>query len=256
MAATSNPLSCKNCGYANEGERVYCHNCGTKLDRSLLPPPSEPVETLAKKQRRIRKIVMPSRGVFVGAGKTLIYTVLWSMVTAAAILTLLPPDGIPPEKKKDDLLDVRGLTSELEDDIQTSAPVKVTMTEAEINDYLQYTVKPAPSAMVGDSVGFERTFVKLEEGMIRITAEGKVFNHPIYSTIYYRLGIKGDKLDATVQGGNFGRLRIHPNLMVNIAPVFGNLWAALKRDKRALDHCQSIEVHADHVDVVTVPAAQ
>ena len=30
-------LTCGQCGYANEPERVYCHNCGSKLDRSVLP---------------------------------------------------------------------------------------------------------------------------------------------------------------------------------------------------------------------------
>jgi len=256
MAVKSNPLTCKQCGYANEGERVYCHNCGTKLDRSLLPANPEPVETLAKKQKRIKNIVTPSRGFFAGSGKMLVMTLFYSALAAAVILMALPPDGVPPEKNKQDLLDVRGLAMELEDDIQSTAPVSVTMSEAEINDYLQYTVKPAPSTWAGDSVKFERPFVNLDEGMIRITAEGKIFNWPIYSTVYYRLAIKDNKLDATVKGGNFGRLMIHPNLMMNIAPVFQNLWAALKRDKKSLDHCQSVDVHKGHVDVVTLPVAQ
>ena len=29
-------LTCKECQHVNEEARIYCHNCGTKLDRSLL----------------------------------------------------------------------------------------------------------------------------------------------------------------------------------------------------------------------------
>ena len=36
MSQSSTPkLTCGQCGYENEPERVYCHNCGTKLDRSV-----------------------------------------------------------------------------------------------------------------------------------------------------------------------------------------------------------------------------
>ena len=106
MSAPANPLTCKQCGYANEGERVYCHNCGTKLDRTLLPASAEPEETLKKKQKRIRRIVMPDRGFFVGAGKMFVITMLSSMATALVILMLLPPDDVPPMKDRKDLLDI------------------------------------------------------------------------------------------------------------------------------------------------------
>jgi hypothetical protein len=253
MADKINPLTCKQCGYANEGERVYCHNCGTKLDRSLLPT-AAPEETLAKKQKRIRKIVTPTRGFFAGAVKTFIYTMLLALLAAALILMALPPDGVPEVTKSEAMLDVRAISMELEDDMQKTAPVPVTLTQEEINPYLQYSVKAANSGYLGDEVKFARTFANLDEGMIRITAEETIFGYPVYGTVYYRLAIRNNKLEATVKGGNFGRLKIHPELMKDIVPAFQPLWDALKRDKRSLDQCQSIEVHKDHVDLVTQPA--
>src|SRR6202453_1513265 len=136
---TTNPLTCKQCGYANEGERVYCHNCGTKLDRSLLPELAVPEETLEKKQKRIKKIVSPSRGFFAGSGKTFLYTMLASVTTAAVILVLLPPDDIPAAKSKEDLLgmDIPTISMNLRDATEAPQPEKLTYTQDQINPYLQ-----------------------------------------------------------------------------------------------------------------------
>ena len=49
-------LTCAECKYENEVERVYCHNCGEKLDRSLLPKVDEvkPGDDLDKAGRKVR----------------------------------------------------------------------------------------------------------------------------------------------------------------------------------------------------------
>ena len=50
---TQTTLTCKACGYSkNELERVYCHECGEKLDRSHLPKKKD---TSQEELRRIQK---------------------------------------------------------------------------------------------------------------------------------------------------------------------------------------------------------
>lgn len=257
MAATGNPLTCKQCGYANEGERVYCHNCGTKLDRTLLPEPAEPEESLQKKQKRIRKIVMPDRGFFVGAGKMFVITMLSSIVTAMVLLMLMPPDDVPAMKERKDLTDTRQISMEFEDALQANTPMAIPpMTESDINDFLLYTIKPKPSDWLGDWATLNRVFTNLDEDQIRISVEEKIFGLPVYDSVYYKLSMKDNKLQATVKGGNIGRLQIHPNLVKNIAFAFDNLWVALARNKKQLDHCQSVDVHKGHVDVITLPTVE
>ncbi len=256
MAEKSNPLTCKQCGYANEGERVYCHNCGTKLDRSLLPTDTTKEEPLAKKQKRIRKAVTPKSGFFAGALTMFIYTMLLSVACAALILMAMPPDDVPPEVSKTDLInmDVRPISMDLENDTQATAPVNVTLKQSEINPYLQYTIKAATTGYLADEIKFERTFVNLDEDMIRISVEETAFGLPVYVTVYYRLAIRNNKLETTVKGGSFGRLKIHPKLMASLEPVFQPLWDALEStDQKSLDHCQLIEVHKDHVDLIMQP---
>ncbi len=65
MAAPINPiLKCPQCEYANEPERVYCHNCGAKLDRSLLPQVKEAKEKQDQERarRRVKKLTNPELG--------------------------------------------------------------------------------------------------------------------------------------------------------------------------------------------------
>ena len=47
-------LTCAECGFVNEAERVYCHNCGKKLDRSLIPK-EDPKTGVPKSLAMLRK---------------------------------------------------------------------------------------------------------------------------------------------------------------------------------------------------------
>ncbi|HVV72535.1 MAG TPA: hypothetical protein VG733_07245 [Chthoniobacteraceae bacterium] len=257
MAEKSHPLVCKQCGYANEGERVYCHNCGTKLDRSLLPELNKPEEPLEQKRKRIKKIVNPKRGALAGSGKAFAYTLLSSIIVAALIVMMLPPDGVPPAINSEDLVDVSP-SMNIEDALSANTPQTLQFKQEDINAFLQSKIKGSSNMFFGDSAKFTRVFIVLDDDQIRISTEESVFGKPIYCTVYYGLQISGGKLQPTVQGGAFGRLQIHPNLMKNLTGLFQKIWDTdeLKRDKRLLDQCQSIQLHKGVVNITTAPAAQ
>src|SRR5206468_5402920 len=92
-------LPCKECGYANEPERVYCHNCGTKLDRSLLPKETtSPEETLAAARKRIKQMTNPGRGwAEFKAGCKVFF---WAAVVAIVYLLAMPPQRLPSREKE------------------------------------------------------------------------------------------------------------------------------------------------------------
>jgi hypothetical protein len=253
MAAITNKLTCKQCGYVNEGERVYCHNCGSKLDRSLLPEDKKSKESLEKKQKRIRKAVMPSRGFFAGFGKMLITTLLWSATTASVVEIARPPDGVPPMLKKEDLLDAPLISNQLEDATLSTKQTMLTLKETDINGYLQNSIRQQSTGLIGDELKFVRVFVTLNEGEIRITTQQSIFDYSIYGSAYYNIAIKDKKIQATNVGGNFGRLMIHPQIMMYADMVFKKLWDALSRERKLLEHFQSFEIHKDHIDLVSKP---
>src|SRR3954464_447940 len=90
-------LTCKDCGYNNEPERVYCHNCGEKLDRSVLPKDEQlRRESPERARKRIMRMTNPGANPIRSAITTTLKTLAWAAFIAAAILSCLPPDNVPP----------------------------------------------------------------------------------------------------------------------------------------------------------------
>jgi hypothetical protein len=256
MAANTNSITCKQCGYANEGERVYCHNCGTKLDRSLLPSDNQKAESPEKEQKRVRKMVNPARGFFAGAGKKLVATFIWALAASVLIQIARPPDDVPPQPKKEELLDTPPVRSGLENLLEAPGPMKLPIKEEDINTYLYKTVKSKSTGLIGDEIKFVRVFVKMNEDEIRITTQPSLFNYPLYGSIYYQLAIKDNAIQATCTGGNFGRMPVDPRLMKYLDVAFKQLWGALSKEKKLLDRAQSVDVHKGFIEVTSKPAAK
>jgi hypothetical protein len=251
MAATGT-LTCKQCGHVNEGERVYCHNCGAKLDRSLLPQqPTDPKETPQQARKRVQRLTTPARGFFVGWQKSLFNALLWAILVAMVILIARSPDDVPPVLKKDELADAPPLASILEEQMQVRSPQSLSMDEATINKYLAATVKAQSSDGTSDYFKFDRVFVNLSEGVCRITIQHSLFGHPIYLGSDYQLAIANNQLQATPVGGSLGRLPVHPQLMQYSDILFEKLWEALKREHRLMDSMQTVEVHKGRIVAVT-----
>ena len=58
MTTSMTKLVCPECRHENEPERVYCHSCGAKLDRSAVTVRKEPVKDT---RQRVRKMFDPQR---------------------------------------------------------------------------------------------------------------------------------------------------------------------------------------------------
>lgn len=245
-------LICKQCNYENEGERIYCHNCGAKLDRSVLPTEKKGEEPLEQTRRRVKKLTSPQRGFFSGAVKHLVSTVAWAALVAAIFEAALPPEGVPPMPKKGELVDAPPIALKLEEISQQSASQELVMSRDVINSYLLNAVKSRPEQnLLGDSIKFERAFVNLRPGACRITAQQSAFDYPLYAGADYQLAIQNNQLVATSVGGNIGRLPLHPLLMPYSSFLFQKLWDALDREHKLLGSMRSIEVQKDQIIVVS-----
>ena len=247
-------LTCKQCNYANEPERVYCHNCGAKLDRSLLPkePAKVKQESEEKARKRVRKLVNPARGFFTNWHRAF-FNALTSAVSVAALIQMVrPPDGVPPVPSKEDLLGAPQLLEQIEDAEMSPTSQAYRLQEQPINLYLATAVK-AKSDTSQDYFRFDRAFVDLGKDVIRITAQESAFGYPVYAGASYKLSIAGGKLVAVNVGGNVGRMPVHPMLMEYCGTAFQQLWAALQRERSLLDKLQGVTVQPDAFTIVTKP---
>jgi hypothetical protein len=250
-------LTCKQCNYANEPERVYCHNCGAKLDRSILPKEAAkaPKESPEKAAKRVRKLVNPTRGFFSNWHKTLL-NVLCSAVSIAALIQMArPPGGIfLPIPTKDEILAAPHLIEQI-GEVQM-APVSQTLRiqERSINIYLAGAIQTKGNTS-DDYFKFDRAFVNLGDGVVKITAQESAFGFPFYAGVSYNISIAGNKLVATSVGGNVGRLPVHPMIVDYCGFAFQQLWDALQREHSLLDRMKEVSVKPGTFYFTTKPHA-
>lgn len=256
MASTPT-LTCKQCNYENEPERVYCHNCGAKLDRTLLP--KEPVKVVEdskeKARKRVQKMVNPARGFFTNWHKTLFNTLASAISIAALVQISRPPQGVAPISSKDDIENASEVLSNIQELELSNVPGPPhVLSQSLINDYLAGQIHAAGDTS-GDYFKFERAFVNLGKDVIRITADVSAFGYHFYAGSSYKIAIAGGKLVSTNVGGNLGRLPVHPLVMEYCGVAFQHLWDALQRERDVMNKMQSVTVQPDGVTIVTKPHA-
>lgn len=241
-------LTCSDCGYSNEPQRVYCHSCGARLDRTLLPETEEEKkrESPEKARKRIKKMTNPSKGAVTREIKAFFKTFFWAAACAALIQAIRPPDNVPENKRE---LGLRMIPSEMMDLMQSPTPRAIAFPEHEVNLYLKQSLKGKDGPIPG--VRFERAFVHFRPGVVHIASEQSVFGWFIYSGVDYKLEFKDGKLTPVLIAGNFGRMPVHPEAMKYLGIVFDNLWTALKRDHDQVSRMQSITITEGQIMMVT-----
>lgn len=240
-------LPCDQCGFANEPQRVYCHNCGAKLDRSLLPKPDEKkVESPEKTRKRVAKMTNPGSGGVMREVKAFFKVAIGASVLATLIVVSQKPDGVPDVKKE---LPARLLAGEMMDAIDSPQPRPLSFSEDEVNQYLKQTLKSNEGAIPG--VRFERAYVKFSPGVIRICSEQSLWGYPVFSGIARKIEMKDGKFTTTIVGGNFGRLEIDPRAMKYADVAFEKLWGALERERKQMDSMQVVVVKEGRIDLMT-----
>lgn len=241
-------LTCKNCSYNNEPERVYCHNCGEKLDRSVLPKEDqlrrEPPE---RARKRIMRMTNPGGKPLKQALLTAVKTLAWAAVVAALILTVLPPDDVPPAKGE---LTMRMISSDLPALVRSPNPATITFKQADVNGFLKNARAKDASAIPG--VEYKRTFMNLEPGIARITLERSFWGYPMYyGTIYRVEATNGVFINANL-GGYVGRLAIPQFLMQWIEPVMlKDIRDTFKAELELVKQLADVKVEKGQVSLVS-----
>lgn len=253
MASTAT-LTCKQCSYVNEAERVYCHNCGSKLDRSVLPKE----EDLKKKEKpgqarkRIQRMANPGSNVIKREVGALFKTLAYAAVVAALFLASREPAGVPPAKSE---LSMRMVSSELMEAVESPQPRAIAFTEADVNGYLKQAIKSAKGSGLIPGIEYERSFVSFEPGTARIFSQQSLWGFPLYSSVLYRLEVKEGVFTPTLLGGGFGRLAVHPMLMQYADSIFQKLWGALKREHGYMQAMREVRPEKGRIILITRGAA-
>jgi hypothetical protein len=92
--------------------------------------------------------------------------------------------------------------------------------------------------------------------VVRTSTQNSLWGYPFYAGISHRLEVKDGKFTPTLVGGNFGRLRVHPEIMQYIDWGFRTLWPALKRENEHMQRMQTILVEKGKITLVARPAGR
>lgn len=258
MSSPLPTLVCKQCGYVNEAERVYCHGCGVKLDRDvLIAQEQQQAATPQQRQREVKKLMSPAKGNLGKTWKTLWKTVALAALTAALIDIALPPqEGTVGGQSEEEPPQIDSL---LENLVLAPASTNIIVREADVNAYLKRErFKKLPSWFTG-SIPL-RALIKFDDGVGRLTFRASIVGYPLYAT--FSGSVKPDNnagLTATCTGGAIGRLQI-PALLARYAGLaIPTLLDSLKHERQMLGQLASIEIGKEQVVLgsrgASVPAA-
>lgn len=242
-------LTCPECRHENEAERIYCHDCGARLDRTALAKSAPKGEGLKETQRRLRTMLDPQRArmrlLFFKISKL----ILGAFATAALIQMLLSPD-VPALAKSGDFPPQINL--DLEHAAMNHGAAPLRYTEAQVNAYLGSALKSKQAAL-SKLLQFERAIVNFDENACRITAERSLFGFSVFTATSSKVTLENGTLKASSNGGAIGRLPVHPLLMKYADPIFGDLWAALDRERKLVAKMSAIEFHPQAVILTPKP---
>jgi hypothetical protein len=236
-------LICPECRRENEPERIYCHDCGARLDRTALAKSAPKGEDAKETQRRLRTMLDPQRAkmrqLFFKTSKV----ILGAFALAAVIQMILPPD-VPPRPKTGEFPPQINL--DLENAVLNHSTAPLQYTEAQVNAYLGSALKSKQAAL-SKYLGFERAIVKFDETVCSVTAERSLFGFSVFTTTSSKVTLQNGTLTAATIGGRIGRLPIHPLLMKYADPLFADLWGALDRERKTVAKMSAIEFHPQAV---------
>ncbi|MEY2480722.1 MAG: hypothetical protein QOI04_1649 [Verrucomicrobiota bacterium] len=241
-------LICPECRYENETERIYCHECGARLDRSAVTKP-DPKKKVEDARRRLRYLDPQRAKIRLAFFKTS-KIILGAFLTAAVLQMLLPPD-VPPAIKSVSLPPQIGL--DLENAAMDHRATPITYTEADVNAYLENFAKRKQSSLKEWLLDFDRVIVGFDEGRCRIIAQRSFFGYPLYATTICAVEPHDGKVLVSNYGGSIGRLPVHPQIMKFDDLLFGDLWAALSREQKTVSKMAALEFHPQSVVLTPAP---
>jgi hypothetical protein len=252
MAAAT--LLCKQCNFENEPERVYCHNCGAKLDRTLLPPEAIRREDPQAVQDRVRSVVRPRRVAAVPVLRNLLISLAAAAVLAALFLIFKAPE-VPPRLSDEAAMTAPPISDNLEELVESPSPRRLTFTQEQVNGFLQATLRAKDESTYGITAKYERTFVRFQEGLCRVTVQEAFFGHPFYFSTTDAVEIRGGRLITHPAAGSIGSLPIPGKLMPMVEKALSPVWAALDTYKKQVARLGSIAFQKGTVSVAGNSAA-
>ena len=236
-------LVCPQCQHENESARIYCHDCGARLDRSALAKEKPTSEDPQAAQRRLKSMFDPHRAkirhYFFQFSK-----VLLGSCAAAAVIQMITPPEVPPRPKAVGLSSAIGL--DLESAAMAHKATELRYSEAQVNAYVSSKLTSKQAAL-SNLLHFERALVHFDDGRCRVTVERSLYGYSLHSATESAVTLTDGKFVVSNRGGAIGRMPFHPQLMQFAGFLFSDLWEAFDRERKSLAKMSAITLQPQTV---------
>lgn len=242
-----NKLVCPDCQHENEVERIYCHNCGARLDRTAVQGKAEEGPTEERTRQHLKKMFSPNRGKAKQLAVQFAKVLLGAFFLATVIVMLLPPD-LPPAPKSYSFAPL--INMDIVSALSSRQPPTLVYNEEQVNSYLAATLRRKDSPSQQGFFPLKRVFVQLQEGQCTVHIERRILKLSIFSGSSYRVTVANGKIIGDNTGGYIGRLPIHRSVMKYADVLFGKAWESLARERNSVARLAGVEIHPQAVTLI------
>ena len=210
-----NAIKCGQCGHENDLTRVFCQNCGTRLERGDVAVRSAGTTPVAVKRSKAKPRGLTPGAALMQALKGLLFTAALAAVAALFIQFSRAPDGLPPAEMVDNIK-ASNLFAAVQAFSAASSPRTLDLKESQINNYLASRVSVVRAIGTGgadSSAQVGRTFVALGEGSIRFYVERQHLGLSFYVYVDGVPVTGPEGASMTIKGGGVGRVPLDPRIM-------------------------------------------
>lgn len=234
-------LVCPECRRENEPERIYCHDCGARLDRSALAKAEATTEEDPAATHKRVKALFDGRNAMMRARFFKISKLVLSALGAAVVIQIIRPPDLPEVVKAEML--PRQINLDLESAAMDPRSPGLRYSEADVNAYLAYALKSKKTAL-SKVLQFERAVAEFGEGFYNLTVERSLLGFSVFTTGSFTPTLQNGVLTNTARAGRLGRMPVHPALMNLIAPyLFGDLASVTERERKSIAKLSGVEIH-------------
>jgi hypothetical protein len=231
-------LTCSKCNYENELGRIFCHQCGAKLDLDNIKHANRGGAKIKRKGA-----LTPARILIRVINLAIVAVVIWGIYLMAQV-----PQMDAPSRTNEDLVSADNKRLLLEDLQNQTAPLTIDVTEKDLNTFLGGLSFEKPRGngveMIPNTLD-----IKLRQGVATADFIGTIKFASLEKKLFFSYTgvpkIENGEFVFQPIGGTIGNLPIHPKI-VEASGVFdryfGELFGRLKREKTLLDKLAWIRV--------------
>lgn len=203
---------CGQCGHENDPTRVFCQNCGTRLERDE-PAPTSPTTTPVPVKRKSQRQGPSIVSLFLQFLRGLVSLAFLGAVIALFIQLGRSPDGLPAAVTADDA-QATDVFNAVKTFSSSTFRRTLDLKQEQINNYLASRVASA-SADGGATAGaqFGRAFVVCQDGKFQFFVERKYLGLSFYFYVDCEPLAGPEGATAFVKGGGIGRVALPPRIL-------------------------------------------